>query len=353
MLRCLAFLLLLANPAMAQLSTRPTGTEGIPAPIVLPEAGLPQAPLPAPPAQPGRPIPFGGFKPLAINPPSIERLFSTITKDLTINRSRQSVTYLRYTPGGKQRYDKNPIVVAAAPGSDLLGIAATLNLHPEARAAGRALLLVIIQRTSPEQTSNFPTSNLTQGVNIAADARQDGIQAGMLIDAVLQAESLFDPYSLVGMADTGSKWMDFLCLDRSRSRQPTLMFLMDGTLRADSASACNPPRMPTLVTMQDLQSTTSPVRGGQSDPIPGQVTAGQLLSSATTLTFWALAARCDESPTLSWLPLQRGRLALQVNGNCRRGGPVALLTLVDGQLNDEQRSILVRTALNGELLGTQ
>lgn len=345
MYRYLLPLVFMAGLAQAQnVQTRP-GVMNDTQPIILPDTmpqQQPQTPS-APPAPQGPPPEFGGFKPLKIDPPGPEKLYAQRQTELFFNRENSVVNYITYAPGGPTRYVRDPIIIVAPEGVDLYGLVETIDLRSEARSNGRALLAVTVPQTSRAQSGEARDI-----ARQALEGRNDGMTAGAIVQAVLDNEQLFARPSIVGAEGTGTIFQDYLCQSRTTSMTPAGIFLFDGGLRADTASRCDPPRMPLLAILQSADDQATPYAGGETAPVPGQPD-GRVLSAPAARSFWALAARCNTEPDLKWIGLDRGRLAMQTHGRCSAGGPVVLLTLIDGRLSDEQKTILATTFLNGNL----
>lgn len=346
MLRAIVLITTLLMPTLVVSQTTRPGSMNDTQPIIIPETGLPApqaAPAPAPPPEPQKPIPFGGFRPLDIEPPGVDKLYAMRQATLRTRDGVLQVPYLDYDPGGPTSLTRDPIIIAAPEGQDLYGLVELVDLRLEARRQGRALLAITIPQT-PGQTSGRVEDIARQ----ALAAREDGVTAGRYIDAVLQAESLFGRPTIVGAEGMGTVIQDYLCQAQNSNTFPIGIFLMDGGLRADTAAQCDAPRLPRLAIVQSAEDTAVPYAGGESAPVPGQPNS-RVLSAPQARSFWALAARCSDEPDLKWIAIKQGRLAMETHNRCSRGGPVTLLTMIEGNLSEEQLSTLAATFVNGEL----
>lgn len=341
-------LLLSALPviAMSQAPTRPGTGNDLPAPIVLPsdpDFYIPEQqeqPLP----QNTAPVPRGGFEVLSKDPPTVEDVFAEGQAVMRNGLLREPVTYIRHYPGGPFKIDGAPIVIVTPPGANLLQSADAMNLRREARLSGRALI-VMNAKISRQQN----TTSLDDRIDNALQTQDDPENTMRAIEAVLQAEKIYDKPTVIGLEGTGTIFQNFLCQDRTTTRQPEGLFLFESTLNVTEVAGCRPPRLPSIVLYRQFDSATVPYDGGEVTPEPGTADIGRVLSASANRSFWAVAADCETTPTQNWIGISDGRLLLEEHQNCRRGGPVALITALETELSDEQKSILVETYLNGNL----
>jgi hypothetical protein len=340
---------LTASVSFAQTTqARPGLGQNTPTPILIPETGLTpmsEEKIDIPVPEPGRPPEFGKFKPIKIEEPELESLFGKGYVTTRVGSSSIGTDYIRYIPGGKIKTDGDPIFVVGSPGQDLLGMVETLDLRKESRLSGRALVYMTIPIT--QKTS---TTNISDKIDQAIKSEDDPQKAGFVIQSVAANETLYSAITLVGLDGTGSIFQSYLCQAKATTELPKSVFLFDGGLSTVEALECSPPKLPEMALFKNINDTAIPYGGGETVTPPGQTNAGKVLSAPATRSFWALAARCETTPTLKWLPLPRGRLALETHSKCAAGGPISLLSVIDGDLTPEQKTVLVSTFLNGNLL---
>jgi hypothetical protein len=342
-------LLLSALPvtAISQVPTRPGTDNDIPAPIVLPSD--PDFYIPEQQEQPlpqtnTAPVPRGGFQVIEKEPPSVEDVFVAGQAVMRNGMLREAVPYIRHYPGGPFSVDGEPIVIVAPPGADLFQSADLMNLRREARLSGRALIVMNAKITRQQNSTR-----LEDRIENALETQDDPENTMRAIEAVLQAERLYDKPTIVGLEGTGTIFQNFLCQDRTSTRQPEGLFLFESTLKVSEVAGCRPPRLPSIVLYRQFDNATVPYDGGEVTPEPGTASPGRVLGASANRSFWALAADCETTPKERWIGISDGRLLMEEHQQCRRGGPVVLLTALETELADEQKSILVETYLNGNL----
>lgn len=348
-MRALLASLLLLLPLAAHAQATRMGDPNLEGALVVPTTPAPRA-APAPAPTPQRPAVFGGFKPLSIDAPKIGELFTVRNAALDQASARAFGTdrwaYAVYTPGGPQPAGSQALVVMLPQGANPAQAMESLDLRAAARTGGWRLIALPTPAVPPR-----PTSGTARDMANAQDAR-DGYATAMdrLLASVLGNEGTFQPPALVAMEGTGESLLALLCARTTRAPQPSHAVVMGGALDAQSAATCQPSRVPALLVARSTSDTALPYGGGEQPPGPTTGTGTQVLSAAVTRGLWAVLARCGtEPPTLTWLPSGRGRLALETHTTCRAGGPVSLLSALDGaQLPaEEELAQLVGSFVNG------
>ena len=329
-MRALLASLLLLIPLAAHAQATRLGDPNLDGALIVPTTPAPRA-APAPAPTPQRPAVFGGFKPLALQAPSVSELFTVRRAPLDAASARAFGAdrwgYAVYTPGGPQPAGSRALVVMLPPGANPAQAMESLDLRAAAREGGWRLLAL----PTPAVPAR-PTQGTAQELANAQDAR-DGYATAMdrLLAAVLSNENTFQPPALIAIEGTGDSLLALLCARTSRAPQASHAVVMGGALDAAAAASCQPSRVPALLVARSTSDTALPYGGGTQPPGPTTGTGAQVLSAAVTRGLWAALARCGtEAPTLTWLPANRGRLALETHTTCRAGGPVSLLSALDG-----------------------
>ena len=362
-----ASLLLSALPLWAgaqTLTTRPgSTTQGailLPAQPVLPAPQ--QAPAPQPQDQsmasvlvdpPGTPVIRGQFRPIAIRPPSIERLFPTKTIPLGIQDTAAlgatQWPYAVYTPGGPQTRTSDGLVVFLPPGLKPADAVRAMDLRKTARARNMHYLLVPTPQTPRPQSATL--SELAQ----AQDAREEDSERIDRVLATILAQESLRPTAVIASEGAGDALLGLLCTRSPRAPRPTQAVVMGGAIDAQTAAACRPRGVPKLLIMRSTADTSTPYGGGEQATVPGQTQtpASSVLSAAGTRGLWAMLAGCqDTTPTLAWTTLGGARTAIETHGACRQGGPVGLLSTLGGAglPTGDSLTTVIDAFLQGDLL---
>lgn len=354
-MRLLAALLLCSLPltATAQgFATRP-GSESAQGGMVLPQNGTP-APAPVPQAPPAPPMPSGQFSPIEMTPPTLQSLMRT--RSIALNRTdsrdlgTQSWGYAAYEPGGSGPRPNRAIIVLTPPGIQPTQALESLDLRPLAREGGWRLLVLPLPQTARVQAGTL--SDIAEAQRASAN---DGERIDRILSALLAQEQAPQGPALIANEGAGNGLLALLCARTGRSPAPSAAVVLGGTLDAATAAACQPSRVPALLIARSTSDTGVPYGGGKQPTLPGQAQrqSDTVLSAPGTRGFWAALARCRQTePTLRWLELpgMTGRTALETHGNCSAGGPVALLTAMDGAQLPTGESLV---ALVGQFLGGQ
>jgi poly(3-hydroxybutyrate) depolymerase len=126
---------------------------------------------------------------------------------------------------------------------------------------------------------------------------------------------------------------------------------MGGAIDTRQAASCRPNRVPALLIARSDNDQSAPFGGGRQPSLPGNGVGGDVLSAASTRGLWAALARCsDGQPSVAWLPSNRGRLALETHTQCRAGGPVSMLSAIEGAElpANEDLTLLISNFLSGK-----
>lgn len=354
-MRLLATLLLAALPlgAYAQgFGARPD----IPAPqgaFIVPQ-NTPVAPIAEPAAPPPPPPPTGLFQPLQIQEPTLDRLLRN--RSVSLNRTdaqdlgTDRWAYTVYESGQEGPKPTRAIVALMPPGSDAKTVIAGMDLRAYARNEGWRLIML-----SVPQTQRVLSGTLDDIAQAQRNSANDAQRIDRVLSAVLSQERAAQAPAIIATEGAGNGLLALLCGRTGRSSAPSHAVVMGGALDTQAAAACQPSRVPALLIARSTSDTSTPYGGGEQAAVPGQPQpqSNTILSAAGTRGLWALLARCrDTEPTLTWLPSDSARVALETHGSCSAGGPVGMLTALDGATvpTGDALVTIVESFLRGELL---
>lgn len=341
--------LVAASPALAQAPTTRPQDSVPPAPIAIPDDRYVAPPV-APAPKPAAPAPRGGFKKIPIKAPTIADVFHPKTVEVAsqgLGAPAGTWAYAVYEPGGPFTAPNRAAVVLLPEGSDPVSAMENLDLRAVAREAGWRLIALPAPTRSPRPTAGT-------GAQLAEAQRmrdQDGARFDGILAAVLSAEGAFAPPAIVATSGTGDNLLSLLCGRPGRAPSPSHAVVMGGAIDAREAAACQPNRVPALLIARSTDDQSAPYGGGAQPALPGNGPGAQVLSAATTRGLWAALARCGNGqPSIVWMPSNKGRIALETHARCSAGGPVSMLSAIEGaQLPEgEELRDLVANFLGGQ-----
>jgi len=355
-MRLLAALLIAALPTAGigqGFDTRPDAATGI-QPFVLPDA--PVAPPPPAPAPVQEPPPLGGFAALPLTAPTIESLLRNRTLALSRADAQDLNTptwpYAVYDSGMAGTKPNRSIVVLMPPGAEAKQILTTLDMRAWTRTEGWRLLFLPIP-----QTQRVQSGTLAEIAEAQRTSANDGQRVDRVLAALLSQEGVPQAPIIIASEGAGNGLLALLCGRAGRSPAPSAAVVLGGTLDTSAAAACQPSRVPALLIARSTSDSGVPYGGGEQPAIPGQpqTRSDTILSAASTRGLWAVLARCrDTQPTLTWLSLSnsQGRTALETHTQCSAGGPVAMLTALDGATIPAGEDLVevIAAFLKGDLL---
>jgi hypothetical protein len=347
LITCVCTALLAASlPTLAGAQARPQGVE----PIVVPDTYTPPPAAPRTVA-PAPAVPRGGFKKIPIQPPTIAELFRS--KEVAVDGQDRAATgadtwaYAVYEPGGAFPKPNRAAVLLIPEGSNPVSAVEGLDLRTAARTGGWRLIVLPAPTPAPRPTSGT-AAELAQAQR---DRDGDSGRFDRLLAAVLSQEGAFGPPAIVATSGTGDSLLTLLCGRTGRAPSPSHAVVMGGAIDTRQAAACRPNRVPALLIARSTDDQSTPYGGGAQPALPGNGPGADVLSAATTRGLWAALARCsDGQPSVVWMPSQKGRLALETHTRCNAGGPVSMLSAIEGASlpQNEELTVLVANFLGGK-----
>lgn len=334
-MRLLATLLLAALPlgASAQGFGTTLGTPDDGSALIVPvqPQAMPQtAPMVQAPIAP--PPPSGLFKGLSLQEPALEDLLRNRSIALSREDARAMNSdrwpYTVYESGKAGTKPNRAIIAMLPPGASAASVLPNIDLRRFATEQGWRLILVPVP-----QTQRVQAGTLSEIADAQRNSANDGDRMDRVLSAILSQERASQAPAIIATDGAGEGLLALLCGRAGRSPAPSHAVVMGGALDTSAAAACQPSRVPALLIARSTADTGTPYGGGQQPALPGQAQpqSDTILSAAGTRGLWAVLARCrDTEPTLTWLPSASGRTAMETHTNCRAGGPVAMLTALDG-----------------------